>query len=271
MGSNLKYVYPVFDGINLVVIRIGGSGLGNLLYPYFRALIYANKYNLKLIDPVFKSIKPSLLLKSKQHRRLYNYTITNSIKGLDRFLILLKKREGEFENSNAEIKCFKGFYNGFKPFYGYEVFLLSQLKSLVKHKEINLEKFQNNICCHIRLGDFKKHHGDRNIKNNTRLPIEWYISALEFLMKKNKGIKVYVFSDGNQNELKNILDIPDVKFEISNDPIVDLLKMSQGKYFIGSYSSFSMWASFFSSGTTIWNKNIFNKREFPQNSETILY
>ena len=32
----MKYVYPKFDGIDLYFFRLGGSGLGNLLYPFFR-------------------------------------------------------------------------------------------------------------------------------------------------------------------------------------------------------------------------------------------
>ena len=42
----MKYVYPKFDGIDLYFVRLGGSGLGNLLYPFFQALVYAKKENL---------------------------------------------------------------------------------------------------------------------------------------------------------------------------------------------------------------------------------
>ena len=50
----MKYVYPKFDGIDLIFFRIGGSGLGNLLYPFFRSLVYSKKENLEVISPVFQ-------------------------------------------------------------------------------------------------------------------------------------------------------------------------------------------------------------------------
>jgi hypothetical protein len=266
LGSNLKYVYPVFGGINLGFIRIGGPGLGNLLYPYFRAIIYAKENNLQIIDPVFRSIKVKLLFKNQ--KRTYNYKLNNTITGFKRILILTKSKEEEFQNINSEIKVFKGFHNGFKSFYGYENFLFSNLTSIYNKSEINVEKFKNSICCHIRLGDFKI--STKEITNNTRIPISWYKEVIQTLRKKNGVLKVFIFSDGNVSELSEILMMDNTEIESSNEPIHDIVKMSSSKFFIGSYSSFSMWASYFSKGISVWNKEVFNKDEFPTNNERII-
>ena len=94
------------------------------------------------------------------------------------------------------------------------------------------------------MGDFAMSK-DGKISNNTRIPLNWYIEVIENLRKKNNNIKVYIFSDGDKNELGNFLKIKNLEIETSDDPALDILKLSESKIFIGSYSSFSFWSAFF--------------------------
>ena len=87
----MKYVYPKFDGIDLIFYRIGGSGLGNLLYPFFRSLVYSKKENLEMISPTFKSLKIGPYLRSEKQKRDYQYHYKNSITGFKRFILLIFK------------------------------------------------------------------------------------------------------------------------------------------------------------------------------------
>jgi len=255
----MKYVYPKFDGIDLYFFRLGGSGLGNLLYPFFRALVYAKKENLEIISPTFQSIKIGPYLRMESQKRNYKYTFKESIKGIRKLWLLI------FSN---EIVTFKSFGDGFKSLYGYEDFLKEKFKTLTS---VNFDerKYQNCICCHVRLGDFKPQEGVL-LNNNNRIPIEWYKNVILKLRKKDKKLKVFLFSDGNQYELKELLDLDNVINDTSNNPIEDILKLSSSKYLIGSYSSFSFWGAFFSKGTSIWHENAFNIKEFPQNSKYFL-
>ena len=127
-------------------------------------------------------------------------------------------------------------------------------------------RYQNSICCHLRLGDFKPIKNGE-ILNNTRIPISWYIDVINHLRRKEENLKVYLFSDGNKSELSEILKLKNVLIETSDEPIIDIINLSSSKYFIGSYSSFSFWAAFFSKADCYWHKNIFNTKEFPQNSK----
>ncbi len=256
----MKYVYSKFDGIDFFFFRIGGSGLGNLLYPFFRALIHAKNNNLKIISPTFKSFKIGPYLRKENQKRLYDYNYENSIGGFMKLWLLL------FSN---KVLIFESFGDGFKSLYGHEDFLKEKLKSLVK-EDYDEEKYKESICCHIRLGDFKL--ADNNeIKNNTRLPIIWYKDMINYLRKDNHNMKVYLFSDGKKSELIEILKLGNVFLETSINPIIDILKLSCSKYLIGSYSSFSFWAAFFSKAECYWHKSIFNNEEFPQNSNNFQF
>ena len=252
----MKYVYPKFDGINFFFFRLGGSGFGNLLYPYFRAIVYSKQKNLQLISPIFPSIKIGPYLRGESQKRVYTYIDRESIRGLKKFLLL---------KLSKKVKVFKSFGDGFKSLYGYEDYLKEKLKNL-SIKDYDEKKFRNSICCHIRLGDFKPTINGE-ILNNTRIPISWYIDVINDIRRKEENLKVYLFSDGNISELIEILKLKNVYIETSDDPITDILKLSSSKYFIGSYSSFSFWSAFFSKADCYWHKDIFNTKEFPQNSK----
>ena len=233
----MKYVYPKFDGIDFYLVRLGGSGLGNLLYPFFRALVYAKKENLEIISPTFTSIKIGPYLRKESQKRNYKYTFKESINGIRKLWLLI------FSN---EIVTFKSFGDGFNSLYGYEDFLKEKFKSLTS-VDFDEKKYQNSICCHVRLGDFKQSKGEE-LSNNTRIPIEWYKNVILNLRKKNNALKVYLFSDGKECELKELLALDNIINDTSNNPIEDILKLSSSKYLIGSYSSFSFWGAFFSKG-----------------------
>src|SRR5208337_4075978 len=51
--QNKVYVYPQLHGVDLVFLRIGGVGLGNLLFPFARAVIFAKRYGFRLIAPTW--------------------------------------------------------------------------------------------------------------------------------------------------------------------------------------------------------------------------
>jgi len=256
----MKYVYPKFDGIDLYFFRLGGCGLGNLLYPFFRALVYAKKENLEIISPTFPSIKIGPYLRMESQKRNYKYTFKESINGIRKLWLII------FSN---KIVIFKSFGDGFNSLYGYEDFLKEKFKSLTR-VDFDEKKYQNSICCHIRLGDFKKSINEE-FGNNTRLPIKWYKDVIKQIRKEDKDLKVFLFSDGNDNELKELLELGNIKNETSSNPVEDILKLSSSKYLIGSYSSFSFWGAFFSKGSCIWHEKVFNTDEFPQNLRYYLF
>ena len=98
------------------------------------------------------------------------------------------------------------------------------------------------------------------MKSNFRININWYVEVIKKLNQTYPNFKIYVFSDGLQNELSDILKLKFVVNSTSSNALLDILIMSNSKIFIGSISSFSYWVT-----TLINNKSqVFLKKEFKE-------
>lgn len=250
-------IFPHLGGIDCFFFRLSGPGLGNSLIPWARAIIYNNKFNIKFVEPTWKNIKIGTFYRGEKDKRLYinlfNKTI-NSISGFKKiyFLIFYKK---VYENDNKlflkkskekNILIVKGLKNYFEDLKGYNSLIKISLLNLVKKDLLKkISDFDiNSISMHIRRSDFKIS------KKITR--DEWFIKIIKFL-NKNFNKKIYIFSDAQDVELKNILKYPNVQRLDYGSSILDLLAMSKSKLFVGSKSSvFSHWVAYLGLMPTIW-------------------
>ena len=62
--------------------------------------------------------------------------------------------------------------------------------------------------------------------------------------KKHSNYKFLIFSDGTEEELKDILDIPSTERAFFGNAIADIYAISKCCYLIGSDSTFSGWGAF---------------------------
>ena len=49
------YVFPLLGGYEFVFFRLFGPGIGNSLLVWARAVVYSQKYNLKMLQPAWKN------------------------------------------------------------------------------------------------------------------------------------------------------------------------------------------------------------------------
>lgn len=92
------------------------------------------------------------------------------------------------------------------------------------------------VGMHVRLGDISGHQ---------RHPISWYIDAVDFLRSIAGNVPVSVFSDGSDQELSPILQLPNMRLVRTGSAISDLLALSSCQFLIGNgCSSFSAWAAY---------------------------
>lgn len=103
----MKYVYRKFDGIDLYFVRLGGSELVNLLYTFFRALVYSKKENIEIKSRTFQSIKIKPYFRKESPKSSYRFSFKVSLNGIRRLWFLI------FSN---KILTFKSFGNGFNSF-----------------------------------------------------------------------------------------------------------------------------------------------------------
>jgi hypothetical protein len=114
------------------------------------------------------------------------------------------------------------------------------------------------IGLHIRRGDFKM--------GSTLTPLEFFISVVHFIRNaRGTQLPVTIFSDAYDDELNDLLKLPDVKRATQQEDILDLLQLSRSAVLVMSIgSTFSLWAGFLSEGIIIRHKDEWHPYVIPQ-------
>ena len=72
MDKKNKYVCAKLSQFDSIGIRLGGPGLGNMLFPWARSVVFANKYNLKRINTTWPTVKLGPILRGEFDNRFYS-------------------------------------------------------------------------------------------------------------------------------------------------------------------------------------------------------
>ncbi len=261
----MKYVYAKLSKIELLGVRLGGAGLGNLLFIYAESLVYAQKNKAQLIWPTWPSLKIGPYMRRERDKRFYNDLFTNYssyMDGIRKLIILLTKQKihsttlekvASLEDKVVIFDTYKGSFENIRE----ESKLIKEdlIRNLCLKNRRALEyDFSHSVNIHIRLGDFTKadYQRLRNGAENVSIPLEWYKHIIEEVRQiLGYVIQINVFSDGTDEELKEILDMPNVMRLSFGTSIADIIALSQSKLFICSGSTFSMWARYLGRTCTI--------------------
>lgn len=268
MNKNNVYVFSKLSKLDCMGVRLGGAGLGNILFPWARAVIYAEKNNLLKINTTWRSLKVGPLLRGELDTRGYSDLFDdNNISGIKKFILLVfgkrileKYSEGSILEGNRWpiLVIFTGMKNQMQDILHDSQIVKKELINITRKK--NLEEIEvfdgKGISIHIRMGDFYTPASEDEIragKTNCRLPIEWYISVIEKI-RTNVGhdVQVNVFSDGTDDELRKIMLLKNIKRHYYGSAIADMLALSKSEVLIVSNSTFSLWASYLGRMPTIW-------------------
>jgi len=245
----MKYTFVSLGKMESLGIRLGGAGLGNILFPWAAALVYAKTHKLIRIQTTWKNLKFGTFIRKERDKRMYMdlFTGSDGLSGFKKFLLL---------NFSKNVKVFSGMNELFEPFKNNQIFVKKELLKMInpyhltRAKEFN----SNSIAIHIRMGDFNNPINENILRNgawNYRLPIKWYVSIIEKIQKES-SLPIYIFSDAEDSELKKILAYDNCKRAYFGSAISDMLALSTSKVLISSASTFSMWASFLGQMPTIW-------------------
>jgi hypothetical protein len=245
----MKYTFASLGYLESIGIRLGGAGLGNIMFPWATALVYTKKHNLKSIQITWKNLKFGTFLRKERDKRMYMdlFLETDGISGFKKFFLL---------NFSNNIMVFSGMDNLFEPFKSDQNFVKSELLKIINPYHISRAKEfnSNSIAIHIRMGDFANPMNEKVLRNgawNYRLPIKWYISLIEKIQKES-NLPIYIFSDAEDSELKEILAYDNCNRAYFGSSISDMIALSRCKVLVSSASTFSMWASFLGQMPTIW-------------------
>ena len=256
----IKYIYPKFSKCDLMLFRLGGSGLGNLLFTYSRCLVIAKEQGLKIIWPTWPSIKIGPWIRHEKDKRFYGDLFINDsyIGGIEKTLYLCTKKKIYMDNLSpdidlklldAEILVYSGFKMKFDDIVNYREYISGCIMQSTnrKYKKALYEDFSKRINVHVRLGDF----GCSDIEklssgaDNTSIPLAWYVKVIhEIQAILGDEIGFNIFSDGTDEQLRELLSLNNVRRVFYGSAIADIIALSRSKVIVASGSSFSMWARF---------------------------
>ena len=285
MKNDLGIIYPKFTGTELYFLRFQGDGLGNLLFPWARAVCLSDDYQLKMLPPTWCQIKIGPFLRRERDLRLY-FNLFNNDRNcetkLKKFFVLNKYKrvtEKEFllkphiaqSLTVIEVKGMEGYFEKIIKHHNLIKTRLIQITRNVHKQKINISS--EAISVHVRLGDFQS-KDDKSKKNlidgvdNLQQPLNWYKDAIHALRKEmGSDYPVIIWSDDEDYKLGELLEMPHVRREFLGSSIADLLAMSSSKVLIASGSTFSMWASYLGRQPVLWHQGQHRQRLYYEKAE----
>jgi len=245
----MKYTFVSLGRLESFGIRLGGAGLGNILFPWANAIVYAKDNSLIRIQTTWRSLKLGTFIRKEKDKRMYSdlFSGRDGIGGLRKFFLL---------NFSNKVKFFSGMDKLFDPFKHEHDFVKSELLRIINPSHITqANKFDgNSIAIHIRMGDFSVPDTENILREggwNYQLPIGWYKSIITKIREFSK-LPIYIFSDAEDVCLKEILDLEGCTRVHFGSAISDMIALSNARLLVASASTFSMWASFLGQTSTIW-------------------
>jgi hypothetical protein len=263
----LIYAYPRLSKTDLLFVRLGGNGLGNLMIIWARCLSQAERHGWQMIWPTWNSFKPKNWRVNPYDHRTY----TDLFKPNERYIsgwrkpwcLARHRRVGE-NNIRAEVVApgtvigFSGMKGFFAPFVEDHELVYRELRRMTQppHLAAFSEANPAPIGIHVRRGDFIQRSSDVEIRDshNSLLPLDWYIDALKAVRSEaGSDVPAFVFSDGTEVDLRDLLALPHVKRVDYGSGLGDMFGLSRSRLLIASGSTFSMWGSYLGQAPTIWH------------------
>ena len=107
------------------------------------------------------------------------------------------------------------------------------------------------IAVHMRRGDVtKQRYPDRYLSN------DFYINVLTQLTDNINNCEIHIFSEGDSDNFKSLMGLPNIKFHLSTDVFETFHAMVAADIFVTGIGSFSILAAHLSNGMIItkpWN------------------
>lgn len=262
----MVFCYPKLSKWDFLYFRLGGPGLGNLLFPWARAKLLARQHGYQFVAPTWPQVKLGPLLRGEFDSRNYFSlfrALPTDMRGMRRLWVLLvRKRVPEQMLTQAnpgDVIETSGLEGLFEGLLDHPVFLREELIAMLAVNRMpQMESAYGcaaAVAVHVRYGDFSA--VDQQVSKsggaNRRQPIEWYVAAVEAACRfLGENTQINVFSDAEDRELAPLLALPMARRVRGNNAIEDILLISRHRVLIASGSTFSMWASFLGQMPTIW-------------------
>lgn len=280
------YVYPQLSNMDLLVCRLLGPGLGNLLFTWARAVVAAKRNGLKLIQATWPQVKFGPLIRRERDSRFYTglfQPARDEVAGWEKLALLAGSRRVNEEDLEAtlasprartipSVVVFRGM-NGYFEQFLQDFALVRQClleASRPCHRPAPRKARGAGIGLHVRLGDFIA-VGSEAVASGVvgvRIPLNWYCRVITCLRKSARTtLPVRVYSDAPNDELRELLALPGVERNVARSALGDLWDLSMESILVTSGSTFSMWASYLGRAPVIWHQGQLRQRLYTDHPE----
>jgi hypothetical protein len=255
------------------ICRSPGPGLGNLMFPFARAIIGSQGTDNILISPTWTQLKIGPFLRREKDKRIYinEFFWRNLLEWKNWFIAIFLPKVDEsrlachLKHGDNYVVHYEGMGNYFRDIYDGRDLIKAWIDRNAK-KDGEISQLYN-IACHVRLGDFGSEEDLENKPGHVvRQSWDWYRNSINEAVKLSNvpHPKIYLFTDESHDAVVEQLDLP---YELIEDPsrnaITALINMSRAEIIVTSRSTFSQWAAFMSEGLAIWNQNFNLTETFP--------
>jgi hypothetical protein len=236
-----------------------------MLFVWARALVFAHLNQLPFIVSGWNHVHVGPVLRREKHLRFYQgYFQTNFKTSFIRLLWLqrqypkilepeIKPLGDDLQRQRLyvfqQIPHWRDYFSGIKD---QRELIRSELYAmLLPHHREQVERLDDPVIgVHVRLGDFRPLQPQEKFAQvgHVRTPLQYFIDLIQGIREiYGRPLTATIFSDGRDDELTELLQLPQVQRAPVNSDIVDLLALARSRLLITSAgSTFGYWAAFLS-------------------------
>ena len=242
--------------------EVGRYGLAHSLLAWARCEVWCKENEIPIIAPSWRYLRIGPYLRGERDKRQYHryFRFPKYVCGLRRQYLLKRLPHvvsSEYEdqrkkpNQNAII-VFENLLSmneetHFHRIIGHHEHIRNALFAITKTKYRPNRMESPHVALHVRMGDFSPATAEELRKGvkNARIPVEWYREML-IGVRNRLGIdcRAVIYSDGDDEQLRPILALPQTKRALRQPAITDLLSMGNAVLLISSGSGFSCWGAY---------------------------
>jgi len=253
-----------YDGL-FGFAEVGSYGLGHSLVAWARCRNWCNLQGVNMLAPNWFHIQHRIgpLRRRERDNRQYHrlFSFDGYVTGLRRLYLLTTAKRIPAVSTNLDqllregqkgLVLFKNLDHRNEETHFHEIAgqgrsirrdLLAMTKPIYR-PAINSDA---HIALHVRMGDFchpVSLDALRRGQRNMRIPLEWYANILSGLRSRIGPLPAILYSDGSDDALTPLLQMPEVVRPPKQPSVTDLLSISQSRLVISSGSGFSLWGAF---------------------------
>ncbi len=260
--------YPRLSERDLGLVRIAGPGLGNLLFPWARAVCFARRLGVPLLWPTWPQVKLGPILRKEVDKRFYISTFAATpayVSGWPKLRCLFRwprvpeqlREQALQDRRTNRLLVFEGLSGLFEELRGNNALILDELLSIARAPHRSAWRGRGNaaIAIHVRHGDLQPAPNAQLLRDGVigyRLPMSWYVALTSALRARLPNERIVIFSDGRDEDLAPLFALGASRAPRA-DALSDLLAMASARLLVGSASTFSLWASYLGGMPTAWH------------------